>query len=145
MYVLIVLLQNSIYMEHKFAYFFLRLPIAMSLLGHGLVRLPKLTVFSNWMVDFMQESWIPASLILGFSYAVPFVEVILGIFLLLGLFTRQTLYGSLLLMSIFIFGNCTIEKWDAVSVQLIHAVYFALLLFLIRYNYFSIDHKIKKQ
>ena len=36
--------------KHKYGYFFLRLPIAMSLLGHGLVRLPKLQGFSNWIV-----------------------------------------------------------------------------------------------
>jgi hypothetical protein len=33
--------------DFKTAFFFLRLPVAISLLGHGLVRLPKLQTFSD--------------------------------------------------------------------------------------------------
>ncbi|WP_211316555.1 hypothetical protein U0035_02660 [Niabella yanshanensis] len=51
-------------MNHfKTAFFFLRLPVAISLLGHGLVRLPKLAGFSSWMVTTMDKSAIPPALI----------------------------------------------------------------------------------
>lgn len=129
---------------NKIAYFFLRLPMALSLLGHGLVRLPKLQTFSNWMVDFMQKSYLPTPLILGYSYVVPFVEAITGLFLLVGLFTRQTLYAALTLMALFIFGNTTIENWEAITSELVHAAYLGGLLCLIQYNTFSLDNKFKK-
>lgn len=112
----------------KYSYFFLRLPLALSMLGHGLVRLPKLSVFANGLAAKMSASWIPQPIILGFNYIVPFVEFITGLLLLLGLYTRQTLYVMLSLMAIFIFGNTTIENFDGLTPLFIHAIYMALLL-----------------
>ena len=130
---------------NKTAYFFLRLPIAASLLGHGLVRLPKLQGFSNWMTGFMEKSYLPQPFIAGFGYAVPFVEVFAGLFLLVGLFTRQTIYVSLLLMAAFIFGNTTTENWDPITTQLLHAAYLGILLVLIQYNGYSLDNRFRSR
>ncbi|RXK86975.1 MauE/DoxX family redox-associated membrane protein [Filimonas effusa] len=117
----------------RFAYFVLRLPIALSLLGHGLVRLPKLSGFSNWMTTLMAKSILPSALIVPFSYAVPFIEFITGLLLLIGLFTRQVLYVGIALMAVFIFGNTTIENWEPITSQLVHAGYMAALLLLLPY------------
>ncbi len=117
-----------------YSYFFLRLPIALSMLGHGLVRLPKLSVFANGLAAKMSASWIPHELILGFNYLVPFVEFITGLLLLLGLFTRPALYAMLTLMAIFIFGNTTIENFDGLTPLLIHAGYMAMLVILADQN-----------
>lgn len=114
----------------KYTSLFLRFPIALSMLGHGLVRLPKLNVFSGWMAEFMQKSYLPQPLILGFGYALPFIEIIIGLFLLAGVFQRYTLYAGLVLMALLIFGSTTIENWTAIDAQLLHAVYFAGLLVL---------------
>lgn len=130
---------------NKTAFFFFRLPIAMSLLGHGLVRLSKLQGFSNWMTGFMEKSYLPQPLIAGFSYAVPFVEVITGLLIVVGLFTRQAIYVALALMALFIFGNTTIENWEPITSQLVHAAYLTGLLYFIQYNTLSIDSKLKKQ
>ena len=64
--------------NNQLLYFFLRLPISVSLLGHGLVRLPKLSSFSNWMVETMEKSFIPKGLIIPFSYALPVSEAVIG-------------------------------------------------------------------
>lgn len=130
---------------NKTAYLIFRLPIAASLLGHGLVRLPKLQGFSNWMAGFMEKSYLPQPLITGFSYAVPIAEVLTGLFLIVGLFTRQSIYVSLLLMAAFIFGNTTIENWEPINIQLVHSIYLGILLFFIQYNDYSLDSMIKKQ
>ncbi|MFT3920059.1 MauE/DoxX family redox-associated membrane protein [Cloacibacterium sp.] len=126
------------------AFFFLRLPIALSLLGHGLVRIPKLQGFSNWMVGFMEKSYLPKVMIVPFSYVIPFVEVAAGLLLLIGLFTQQSIYVSLLLMALLIFGSTTIENWEAIPSQLIHAIYLIILLFFIDFNSISIDNFLKK-
>lgn len=111
-------------MNHfKTAFFFLRLPVAISLLGHGLVRLPKLAGFSNWMVTTMEKSVIPAALIVPFSYLLPVAEALLGLALLLGFKIRLTLYASIALMSLLILGSCSIENWSAIESQLLHAFY----------------------
>lgn len=114
--------------NRKLSFFFLRLPIAISLLGHGLVRLPKLQVFSEWMVGSMEQSAIPDVLIIPFSYILPFVETLIGLLLLTGFQVRYTLYAGLTLMGILVIGSSSIENWGAVEAQLIHAVYLGGLL-----------------
>ncbi|MCG2613240.1 DoxX family membrane protein [Terrimonas sp. NA20] len=112
----------------KSTFFFLRLPIAVSMLGHGLVRLPKLAGFSQWMRESMQKSVLPDSIITPFSYALPFAEAIIGVLLLIGVFFRYTIYAGLLLMSVLILGSASIENWGAIEAQLIHAICFGALL-----------------
>lgn len=116
-------------MNTKLNFFFLRLPIAMSLLGHGLVRLPKLAAFSNWMVGSMAKSVFPPALVTAFSYALPILEALLGLLLLLGIRVQYTLYGGLVLMSILIAGSSSVEDWAAIQAQLVHAVYLGFLLY----------------
>lgn len=114
--------------DFKTTYFFLRLPMAISLLGHGLVRLPKLEMFSNWMVSSMEKSAIPNILIVPFSYILPIVEFIIGLVLLIGFQTKYTIYSGLVLMSILILGSASIENWSAIEAQLLHSVYLGGLL-----------------
>lgn len=130
---------------NNLAYFFFRLPMALSLLGHSLVRLPRLQAFSSWMTGFMEKSYLPPPFIAGFGYIVPFAEITLGSLLLVGLFTRQSLYASLALMAMLIFGNTTIENWEAINGELIYALYLGVLLYLIPHNTFSLDSKLNNQ
>ncbi|MCL7989241.1 DoxX family protein [Sphingobacterium sp. lm-10] len=111
----------------KISFFFLRLPIAISLAGHGLVRLPKLQEFADGMVSNMEESILPSAAVLGFSYFIPIAEAIIGIVLLLGIQVRYTIFAGLALMALLTFGSSTIENWSAVESQLIHAGYLMLL------------------
>lgn len=120
--------------NNQLLYFFLRLPISVSLLGHGLVRLPKLSSFSNWMVETMEKSFIPKGLIIPFSYALPVSEAVIGLLLLIGFRTRYTIYAGLALMSILILGSSSIENWSAIEAQLLHSFYLIVLLFLHPYT-----------
>lgn len=120
--------------DFKTTFFFLRLPLAISLAGHGLVRLPKLATFSEWMVTFMEKSMIPSALIIPFSYILPIAEAIIGILLLIGFKTKYTIFATLTLMSILILGSCSIENWSAIEAQLLHSFYlFGLLWFYEKY------------
>src|ERR1700712_5260885 len=81
---------------NKTSFLLLRLAIGTSMFGHGLVRLPKLATFSNWMVTSFQKSFLPQALVVPFSYALPFAEFAVGFLLIVGLFTKQALVaGSL--------------------------------------------------
>lgn len=123
--------------DPKTAFFFLKLPIAISLLGHGLVRIPKLHTFSEWMVTTMEKSMIPKLIIVPFGYVLPFAEAILGILLLIHFKTKYTLYSALVIMSILVFGSCSIENWSAIEAQLLHSFYlFGLFWF---YEKFKTD------
>jgi thiosulfate dehydrogenase [quinone] large subunit len=112
----------------KSTFFFLRLPLAVSMLGHGLVRLPKLAGFNQWMRESMQKSFLPESIITPFSYVLPFAEAIIGLLLLIGVFFRYTCYAGLTLMAVLILGSASIENWSAIEAQLIHSVLFGVLL-----------------
>ncbi|GEN74549.1 MauE/DoxX family redox-associated membrane protein [Chryseobacterium hagamense] len=121
--------------DFRTAFFFLRLPVAVSLLGHGLVRLPKLPDFSTWMVKTMEKSTIPEALIVPFSYFLPVAEAVIGLLLLINIKTEYTLYAALVLMSILTAGSCSIENWMAIEAQLLHCVYlFGLFCFYKRFS-----------
>lgn len=128
------------------SYLLSRLAIGASMFGHGLVRLPKLPVFSNWMVGQFQnhKSILPSALVMPFSYILPFAEFIIGLLLLIGLFTEKALIAGAIVMILLIFGSTTIEEWDAIPSQLIHVAFFAVLLTFIEYNSYALDKASRK-
>ena len=122
----------------------LRLAIAASVLGHGLVRLPKLSAFSNWMVNSFEKSMLPKILIVPFSYVLPLAEFLVGILLFTGLFTRPALMVGAIIMIVLIFGTAMIENWEALPSQLIHVAFYAVLLQFSQFNYWALDNLFKK-
>lgn len=131
-------------MKSYTSFLLLRLAIGLSMFGHGLVRLPKLSGFSKWMVGSFQKSMLPESLVLPFSYALPIAEFVVGLLLLLGLFTRNALMAGGIVMLMLIFGSTMIEEWNALPSQLIHVAFFAFLLNYIHLNSFAVDKLINK-
>jgi thiosulfate dehydrogenase [quinone] large subunit len=120
-------------------YLLARLPIGMSFLGHGLQRLPILAKFSSSMVNNFGKSFIPGALVLPFSMGLPFVELLLGILLLLGLFTRFATVLGVIVMLVLIFGSTSIGQWDGVVTQLMYSAYLVLLYYFLPYNTVSVD------
>jgi thiosulfate dehydrogenase (quinone) large subunit len=126
------------------SYLLLRLAVGASMIGHGLVRLPKLHAFSNWMVGGFEKSILPKVLVVPFSYALPIAEFLIGLLLIVGLFTRQSLTFGGIVMIILIFGTAMIENWDALPSQLIHIAFFALLLQFVPSNSMALDNLFKQ-
>jgi thiosulfate dehydrogenase [quinone] large subunit len=129
---------------NQIAFLLLRLAIGASMFGHGLVRLPKLTGFSNWMVGSFEKSMLPLSLVRPFSYALPILEFTVGLLLITGIFTKAALIAGALVMVALIFGTTLIESWDAITSQLIHAAFFAILLQFVQYNAYALDNLLKR-
>jgi len=126
------------------AYLLARLILAASMLGHGLVRLPKLHTFSNWMTETFSSSFMPAFIVRPFSFALPVAEFIIGLLLIAGLFTRAALLAGCILMIFLIIGSCLIEKWEWVSIQMFYALFYVLLFVYLKYNQYALDHYINK-
>src|SRR6266404_8360982 len=122
----------------------LRLAMAVSVLGHGLVRLPKLSAFSNWMVNSFEKSMLPKILVVPFSYVLPLAEFTVGLLLFTGLFTRPASIMGAIIMIVLIFGTTMIENWEAVPSQLIHVAFYAVLLQFSQYNILALDNLFKK-
>ena len=114
--------------DFKTTYFFLRLPVALSIFGHGLVRLPKLQTFTEGMVKSMEKSAIPESLLTPFGYLIPIAEFVIGLVLLIGYQTKYTIYAGLALMGLLVFGSASVENWSGIEAQLVHSIYLGGLL-----------------
>lgn len=121
------------------AYLMARLSLGISMLTHGLVRLPKIDAFSTWMSGLFKASMLPEVLVRPFSYALPFLEFLVGILLIAGLFTRFGLLLGGCVMLMLLFGTGMIENWDAIPSQIIHSTFFAVLLAFMAHNRFSVD------
>ena len=125
-------------------YLLARLPMGMSMFGHGLIRLTKLQTFSNGMVAEFSKSFLPTSLVMAFSYALPFLEFAAGLLLLIGLYTRfACILGALIIIAL-IFGSSLLEQWNNIFSQIVYGAYFALLFQYADRNYYSIDRVMKK-
>lgn len=114
--------------DFKTTYFFLRFPVALSIFGHGLVRLPKLQTFTEGMVKSMEKSAIPESLLTPFGYFIPIAEFLIGLVLLIGYQTKYTIYAGLALMGLLVFGSASVENWTGIEAQLVHSIYLGGLL-----------------
>lgn len=114
--------------DFKTTCFFLRLPVALSIFGHGLVRIPKLQTFTEGMLKSMEKSAIPESLLTPFGYFIPIAEFLIGLVLLIGYQTRYTIYSGLALMGLLVFGSASVENWVGIEAQLVHSIYLGGLL-----------------
>ncbi|UTJ07843.1 DoxX family protein [Arcobacter roscoffensis] len=121
------------------AYALLRLAMGVNMFVHGLVRLPKLEAFNTWMLGYFQDTFLPEFLVNIMSYTIPFVELAVGVLLILGLFTRQALLAGALLMVVLLFGACLKENWEWAAFQMIYAIFFFMLSYFIELNKVSID------
>lgn len=131
--------------NHTITFLLLRLGIGISMLGHGLVRLPKLAGFSKWMVGLYEKSFLPSALVIPFSYILPIAEFVTGLLIIVGLFTKTALISAAVIMLMLLLGTTLIENWDALPSQLIHLAILAVLAGQVNeYNSYAIDKLISK-
>ncbi len=125
--------------DRTVAYLLLRLTIGASLFGHGLVRMPKLAAFHTQMVGEFKTSMIPAVLVSACGYALPFAELITGVLLLAGLWTRAAAIAGGLVMIVLVLGATSIEHFNVIGEQLVHALFFVSVIAFRSHNRYSVD------
>ncbi|MGB7282145.1 MAG: DoxX family membrane protein [Candidatus Acidiferrum sp.] len=126
-------------LDRKLAYLVLRFTLGLSILMHGLVRLPHLTAFADATVKLFVTTPLPAILVRPFALTLVFVETIVGLLLVLGLWTRSALLFGALAMASLIFGTALRSDWDILAIQLFYAFLYAILIAAREYNSFSLD------
>lgn len=122
------------------AYLLFRITVGVNFLAHGMVRLPKIEGFRSWMIAEFQQSIVPSFVVSSFASVLPFIELTIGLFLVLGILTRYTLLASFVLMASLIFGSCLIEQWEFVGFQMIYAICLYLLLLNLPHNAYQISN-----
>jgi thiosulfate dehydrogenase (quinone) large subunit len=127
------------HLDRKLAYLALRFALGLSILMHGLVRLPHLTAFANATVKLFVATPLPAILVRAFALSLVFFETAIGILLVFGLWTRAALLLGTLAMVFLIFGTALRSDWNIVAIQLFYALLYAALLATREYNSYSLD------
>lgn len=128
-------------MHNKISYLIVRLALGLSMFGHGLVRLPKLQAFSEGLVASFENSILPEMLTLPFSYVLPIAELVFGLFIVLGLFTRISAIATAVVLLSLIFGSTLVENWGAITAQLIHIAFVAYIIHHVKDNTYALDNR----
>ena len=125
--------------DRKLAYLVLRFTLGLSVFMHGLVRLPHLNAFADGLVKTFSDTPLPTLLVRPFALVLVFVEAIVGLLVLLGLWTRGALLVGSAPMAALIFGTALRSDWNTLAIQLLYAAIYAVLLAARSYNAYSLD------
>ena len=112
---------------------------------HGLVRLPHLRAFADGTVKLFVSTPLPAFTVRLFAMGLVFGETAVGLFVLLGLWTRWALFLGALTMAALVFGTALRSDWDTLAIQLLYALIYATLMATRQYNAYSLDARITPQ
>jgi thiosulfate dehydrogenase (quinone) large subunit len=132
-------------LDRKMAYLVLRFTLGLSILMHGLVRLPHLNAFADGMVKLFRETLLPAIIVRPFALSLVFVEAGVGLLLLLGLRTQWALLVGSLVMASLIFGTALQSDWNTLAIQMLYASIYTALIAARQYNAYSLDALIQPQ
>jgi thiosulfate dehydrogenase [quinone] large subunit len=131
--------------DKSLAYALLRVSFGINFAGHGLIRIHNgIAAFAQTTTEHLAKSPLPSTLTYAFSYAIPFLEAILGLTLILGVFTRISLACGAVFMMLLTVGVTANQQWDLASQQLLYSVVFFLLLFFLGENDLSLDNVLRR-
>lgn len=126
--------------DRTLAYALLRLFLGVNIAMHGISRLAFGSAKFHAAIETQfAHTPLPHPLIAAFAVALPWAEACLGLLLVVGLFTRVALAAGALLMVVLTFGSSLLQDWQIAGIQLIYALAYFLLLFLLSYNRWSLD------
>lgn len=125
--------------EAALAHALARIGLGINIALHGWTRIPGFTEFQAFLQKQFEGSILSPAVIEAMGYVIVSLESVLGLFLLLGLFTRYVLFAGGVLMWILLFGVCLIQNWVAAGSQMVYLAFFAVLLATVRFNRYSLD------
>lgn len=122
------------------AYLLLRATLGVNIMLHGVVRLLAGSGhFVSTLTQQFHSTPLPQPLVAAFAYSLPWIEAVLGLLVLIGLFTRVALSLGALLILVLTFGSSLLQDWQVAGLQLIYAAVYAALMALLSADRFSVD------
>jgi thiosulfate dehydrogenase (quinone) large subunit len=133
--------ENSSALDRKLAYVVFRLSLGINVLVHGAGRIfgPGVEAFASKTASLFAGAPLAPGLVYAFLMVLPFVEFILGVLIVTGLFSRWALTLGGLLITALIFGTALCGDWPTVGIQMIYAITYYFLLLHRSDNGFSLD------
>jgi len=129
------------------AYTILRVSFGANIMLHGVSRiLMGHAAFLAYLTHYFEKTTvIPASILPAFATVQPWVELVLGLLLLLGLFTRFALIGGGIVITCLVIGTNLAQDWLVSGLQLIYAFLYYYLLAHLGENRLSLDALLKSK
>jgi thiosulfate dehydrogenase [quinone] large subunit len=123
------------------AYTILRVSFGANIMLHGVSRIVMgHAAFLAYLTHYFEKaSYIPVSMLSLFATVQPWVELILGLLLVIGLATRFSLIAGGLVIMALVFGTNLAQDWLVSGLQLIYAFLYYYLLVHLDQNRYSID------
>src|ERR1700694_1492147 len=123
------------------AYTILRISFGANIMLHGVSRVVMgHAAFLAYLTHYFEKaSYVPVSMLSVFATVQPWVELILGLLLMIGLATRFSLIGGGLVIMRLVFGTNLAQDWLVSGLQLIYAFLYYYLLVHLDQNRYSID------
>lgn len=107
----------------------LRFGLGIDMLMHGAVRIPNLPAFVDHSSAGFKTSFLPIVLVTYFLYVLPFIEVLIGLLILIGgKAGRLGFISGGFFMGILLFGTTSHQDWSTASQQVIYLTAFAIAL-----------------
>lgn|SRR4051812_36846551 len=100
----------------------------------GIGKIGNPAGFAKFLLGQYEKTWLPKWLLTPFGYALPFIELTLGILLLLGIARNTVLFVTGLLLLTLTFGQIVLQSPVAFN-NLMYALGVAAVLFLAEYDY----------
>ena len=117
--------------ERRWAYALLRLLLGVNFLGHGVIRIYHgVPNFAVGVTEKMSSALLPSPFVHAFAMTIPWIELALGVLLVLGLFLRATLTAAMAFMIALMVGVTIHQDWPTAGLQLVYGFVIFSLMFL---------------
>jgi thiosulfate dehydrogenase [quinone] large subunit len=131
---------STVTLDRSLACLLLRTTLGLNIAMHAVTRfLSGLTQFVNTTVTQFQNTPLPVWQVRAFAAAIPFLELLIGVLLFVGLWTRWALSAGALLMMALVFGTALRGEWNLLFLQMFYSFLYFVLLMCRQYDSFSID------
>ena len=124
------------------AYFVMRLILGINLTSHGIMRpITGMEAFVEQWVPTFTDTFLPISLVRAALYFIPVAELILGVLMVLGLFTRFALIGGVMVFALLLAGHAVRSNWGGIHLVMHYVAYYVFLFALRSQNWLALDNR----
>jgi thiosulfate dehydrogenase [quinone] large subunit len=130
--------------DASIAYAIFRLTFGVNIGFRGIVRIVHgLDAFTGGLLKQFAVTGFPLGAVNAFGHVVPIVETVVGVLLILGLWTRPALIIGGLMMTSLTFGTMFLQDFNLAWLQLTYGIVFFLLLATRSWNLISLDGRMR--
>jgi thiosulfate dehydrogenase [quinone] large subunit len=132
--------------DGSLAYGLFRFTFGLNIMMRGIVRIAMgLPAFQTYMLtQFKDVPVMPPAFLIPFASALPFVETLIGLCILVGFQTRAALVVGALMIAALTFGTMLRQDFTIAWLQLDYALAFFVLIALRSWNLISVDAMMRR-